>query len=298
MREPIEREELDFSKWIMRFVPLESVYGLCLRVPTVWPGLMRNDYMELLQYLETDRDDVTQKWFTNVRGVMNAPSAAGCRAEKDMIALRMSLIEDGVSEVERCYSGRGIFPGVNSRSFVVRIGNIMSSRGQDLDFKTIDFLRTRLMYNGAIVQHRYRRPDDLHTATRLASMGFPSKRYIIAPSRTIIGCIPTALSGEVYIISLGGTSRARPESSRKDIAANLELLSREAREREQTLKQAADAVMTEAHAKSLVSNRVPEEMREIHAVAADTQQKINEIVEEAQRLQRESYPPYWGECER
>ncbi|XGW22919.1 hypothetical protein V3C99_005278 [Haemonchus contortus] len=229
---------------------LRECVCLCLRVPTVWPGQMRNDYMELLPYLETDTDDVTQKWFSNIRGVMNAPSAAGCRAEKDMIALRMSLIEDGVTEVERCYSGRGIFPGVNSRSFVVRIGNIMSSRGQDLDFKTIDFLRTRLLYNGAIVQHRYRRPDEQHTATRIASMCFPSRRYIIAPSRTIIGCIPTALSGQGHIISVGGRSRARPESSRKDMAANLELLSREAREMSQTLKQAADAVMVDAHAVS------------------------------------------------
>uniref|UniRef100_A0A7I4YDJ9 Band 7 domain containing protein n=1 Tax=Haemonchus contortus TaxID=6289 RepID=A0A7I4YDJ9_HAECO len=167
----------------------------------------------------------------------------------------------------------------------------MSSRGQDLDFKSIDFLRTRLMYNGAVVQHRYRRPDDTHTATRLVSTGFPSCRYIIASSRTITGSIPAALSGQGYVISVGNAVGARPESSRKDAAANLVLLAREAKESSQVLEQAADAALIDANARSLVSSRVAEEMKEVHAVTADTQQKVAEIVAEAGRLQRESYPP-------
>uniref|UniRef100_A0A7I4YVU5 PEP-utilizers domain-containing protein n=1 Tax=Haemonchus contortus TaxID=6289 RepID=A0A7I4YVU5_HAECO len=285
-KELIEGEEIDLSKWIMRFVPLESIYGLCLRVPTVWPGAMRNDYVELVQYLEADRDDVTQKWFSNVRAAVNAPRAAGCRAERDMTALRMSMVEDGVSELERCYSGRGIFPGVDSRSFIVKVGSIVSSRGQDLDFKSIDFLRTRLMYNGAIVQHRYKRPDDMHTATRLVSTDLPSRRYIVAPSRTVMAAIPGALSGEGYVIPVGGALNARPEGSRKDVAANLVFLSKEAGARMQALEQAAGAMMTDAYAKSLVPSRVPEKMREVHMTAADTQQRISEAVTESERLQR------------
>ncbi|XGW21823.1 hypothetical protein V3C99_004632 [Haemonchus contortus] len=100
-RELIEKEEVDFTKWIMRFTPLESIYRLSLSVPTVWPGVLRNDYIELLSYQERDKYEPMEKWFTNVRSSVLAPNAAGCRAEKDMIALRMAIIEDGVIEVHR-----------------------------------------------------------------------------------------------------------------------------------------------------------------------------------------------------
>nr|CDJ95383.1 unnamed protein product [Haemonchus contortus] len=268
-REFIEKEEVDFTKWIMRFTPLDGIYGLSLSVPTVWPGVLRNDYIELLSYQERDKYELMEKWFTNVRSSVHAPNVAGCRAEKDMIALRMAIIEDGVIEVERCYTGDGLLPGINSRSFTVKIGPISSSSGQDLDFKTIDFLRTRLVHNGVVVQHKYKRPDDLHVASRLVSTGYPSKRYIIALSKNISGAMPAALSGEGIVIAIEGDKGVRPEGSRKDVAAYLELLSREADSRRVALKQAAEAAMADAYAKGLVPSRVPEEMEEVHATAAD-----------------------------
>uniref|UniRef100_A0A0N4WSW6 Protein kinase domain-containing protein n=1 Tax=Haemonchus placei TaxID=6290 RepID=A0A0N4WSW6_HAEPC len=208
-----------------------------------------------------------------------------------MIALRMAIIEDGVTEVERCYTGDGLLPGINSRSFTVKIGPILSSRGQELDFKTIDFLRTRLVHNEVVVQHKYKRPDDLHVASRLVLPGYPSKRYIVAPSKTISGAIPAAISGEGFVIAIGGDKGVRPEGSRKDVAANLEMLSHEAEARRVALKQAAEGAMADAYAKGLVPSRVPEEMKEVHATAADTQQRVSEVMSEAQRLQKEAYPP-------
>ncbi len=283
--------KLDFNRYVMLLVPLESAYSLCLRLPSVWPGILRGDYVETDAYLETDRRDPMRTWFTFVSNSRHVAQNAGCRSMLDLFTLRVALSEDNVHVVHRHLLTPYSPTGVMNRSYVSRVGTILSSRGHDLGFTTLDIHRSVLLYDGSKIAYSYLRPENQTYAVRLTKGGRPGRRYLHGLSENHVTQPIGRVGGIGHVVRVKCREPVIPEPTRLETAANMMLLAKENVERGAELNRAAASAIDDALASGLVATHPSTELRSIGLVVADTQDKTSQSQREGMIERQEALPP-------